>query len=67
MPESDLALLVRAAQAAGEIAMAHWRQSPRTWDKGGAAGPVTEADLAVDTMLRETLTAAFRKKPSPLR
>lgn len=57
-PERDLALLVSAARTAGEIALRYWRQDPRAWDKPGNAGPVTEADLAVDTHLRETLTAA---------
>lgn len=54
----DLSLLLDAAREAGEIARRYWRASPKTWDKGGGAGPVTEADLAVDTMLRETLLAA---------
>ena len=57
-PEDDLALLVDAARAAGPVAMAHWRQSPRVWDKPGSAGPVTEADLAVGRLLGETLRRA---------
>ena len=58
MPESDLALLIRAAEKAGEIASAFWQQDPQIWDKPADAGPVTEADLAVDKMLLEMLPAA---------
>jgi myo-inositol-1(or 4)-monophosphatase len=53
----DLALLVEAAKAAGEIARGFFRQSPRTWEKPGA-GPVTEADIAVNDMLAERLRGA---------
>lgn len=58
MPESDLALLIDAAKAAGEIAARYWRKHPKTWEKPGHQGPVSEADIAVDDMLRETLTSA---------
>jgi len=58
LPESDLALLIRAAEEGGRIAMSYWGRAPRMWDKPGGAGPVSEADLAVDSFLRETLTAA---------
>ncbi len=58
VPEDDLALLEEAALRAGEIALGHFRAEPRTWDKPGGAGPVTEADLAVDEMLRERLLGA---------
>jgi myo-inositol-1(or 4)-monophosphatase len=54
----DLALLIEAAHEAGEIAQPFWRQHPKTWDKGDGAGPVTEADLAVDHMLHAKLLAA---------
>jgi len=57
-PEDDLALLLDAAQAAGKIAQSFFRQDPETWDKGGGDDPVTEADIAVDRMLREELRAA---------
>ncbi|WP_375551248.1 3'(2'),5'-bisphosphate nucleotidase CysQ [Rhodophyticola porphyridii] len=56
--EDDLSLLVDAARRAGEIATRHWKQGPQVWDKPGGEGPVTAADLAVDEMLRTTLTAA---------
>ncbi|MEJ6395785.1 3'(2'),5'-bisphosphate nucleotidase CysQ [Gymnodinialimonas sp. 2305UL16-5] len=53
----DLALLIDAAHSAGEIARHYFRRDPQVWDKG-VDDPVTEADLAIDTMLRETLLAA---------
>ncbi|MDO9639134.1 MAG: 3'(2'),5'-bisphosphate nucleotidase CysQ [Pseudotabrizicola sp.] len=58
MPGRDLDLLTDAARAAGDIAMRFWRQNPQVWDKGGDHGPVTEADLAVNDMLKATLLAA---------
>ncbi|MEM1374362.1 MAG: 3'(2'),5'-bisphosphate nucleotidase CysQ [Pseudomonadota bacterium] len=57
-PRGDLALLLDAADEAGAIAMRHFQRDPKTWDKGGGAGPVTEADLEVDRMLREGLLSA---------
>jgi myo-inositol-1(or 4)-monophosphatase len=54
----DVALLCEAARAAGEIALRYWKQEPEVWDKGGSHGPVTEADLAVNAMLADTLRAA---------
>lgn len=57
-PEDDLALLSQAARAAGRIAMGFWRQAPRSWDKADGAGPVTEADLAVNEELQALLTGA---------
>ena len=59
MPAADdLALLHEAALEAGRIAMRHWRRDPRVWDKEGGAGPVTEADLAVNTCLEAMLRGA---------
>ena len=58
MPERDLTLLTAAATEAGRIAATYWTKSPRTWDKPGGHGPVTEADLEVDRMLRAELLAA---------
>ncbi|MEP2782654.1 MAG: 3'(2'),5'-bisphosphate nucleotidase CysQ [Pseudoruegeria sp.] len=58
MPGHDLQLLIKAAQASGEIAAQFWRHDPEIWDKSDNAGPVTEADLQIDTMLRDTLCAA---------
>ena len=58
MPAPDLSLLEQAAREAGEIALRHWRQSPEAWDKGGGAGPVSEADLAVNAHLERLLRGA---------
>ncbi|MES2540427.1 MAG: 3'(2'),5'-bisphosphate nucleotidase CysQ [Pseudomonadota bacterium] len=58
MPARDLALLTDAAREAGRIALRYWRKHPQVWDKGGEHGPVTEADLAVNDMLKLRLMAA---------
>ncbi len=58
MPETDLDLLIAAAQEAGKIASGYFKDDPQTWEKDGGAGPVTEADLAVDAMLRTELMAS---------
>jgi myo-inositol-1(or 4)-monophosphatase len=54
---ADLELLQDAAREAGALAMRFFRQSPNAWAKFGGS-PVTEADVAVDNFLRETLLAA---------
>ncbi|HWA29534.1 MAG TPA: 3'(2'),5'-bisphosphate nucleotidase CysQ [Rhizomicrobium sp.] len=54
---SDRALIEDAVRAAGAIARKFYGGDYKRWDKGKGQ-PVTEADLAVDTYLRETLTAA---------
>ena len=53
----DLALLLEAAAEAGAIAMRYFRKSPEVWMKNGRS-PVSEADYAADTFLRDKLTAA---------
>ena len=58
MPESDLDLLLRAGQLAAKIALKYFGKSPQTWDKSDGAGPVTEADLAIDTALQTLLREA---------
>ncbi|PIE15562.1 MAG: 3'(2'),5'-bisphosphate nucleotidase CysQ [Rhodobacterales bacterium] len=60
MPDAnpDLDLLIEAAHASGEIAGKYWRRSPQSWEKSAGAGPVTEADLAIDQMLRHELCTA---------
>ena len=58
MPVNDLTLLTEAARAAGGIARSYFQKNPRVWDKGGSAGPVTEADLEVDRMLSGDLRGA---------
>ena len=55
MPAPDLALLVEAAREAGRIAVGYAAGENRVWSKG-KDDPVTEADLAVDRFLRESLT-----------
>ena len=54
----DLELLLGAAQEAGDIARRFWRQAPAVWDKDHGAGPVTEADLAVNDFLLARLAGA---------
>ncbi len=56
-PEADLALLIDAARTAGEIARAHFRAEPEIWTKSDDS-PVTEADIAIDRVLRTDLRAA---------
>jgi len=56
--EADLRLLIDAAHAAGEIAARHWKRDPEVWHKPDEAGPVTEADLAIDKMLAAELGGA---------
>jgi len=59
LPENDdLKLLIDAARASGEIACKFWQKSPEIWDKDDNAGPVTEADLAVNKMLHAELKGA---------
>jgi myo-inositol-1(or 4)-monophosphatase len=58
LPARDLALLTEAAREAGRIALRFWRREPKVWDKGGEHGPVSEADLAVNDMLKLVLMAA---------
>lgn len=55
---ADIALLGDAAMRAGQIAARHFGHALRVWDKGAGQGPVSEADLAVNDFLRETLCAA---------
>ena len=57
-PEDDLALLVKAARQVGPIALSFWKAEPKAWDKPDDAGPVTEADLAVNDALQTMLTGA---------
>lgn len=54
---SDLALIESAVRDAGTIASSYFGGSYRSWQKGKGQ-PVTEADLAVDKFLHDTLSAA---------
>ena len=58
MPEADRRLLEAAARAAGEIALSFVGGPNAVREKPGGHGPVSEADLAVNRQLHETLTAA---------
>ncbi|MDG1338518.1 MAG: 3'(2'),5'-bisphosphate nucleotidase CysQ [Paracoccaceae bacterium] len=58
MPETDLDLLIEAAKDSAVIAQGFFQSDPKVWDKEGNAGPVTEADLAIDAMLIEKLRTA---------
>lgn len=59
MPETDdLALLIDTARRAGDISRSYFKRAPKTWDKPAGAGPVTEADIAVNEMLESHLRAA---------
>ena len=55
---TDLDLMIETVTKAGDIALGYFQRDPQVWHKADNAGPVTEADLAVDKMLRENLTAA---------
>jgi myo-inositol-1(or 4)-monophosphatase len=54
---ADLELLKSAALEAGALAMTFFRKSPSTWSKAGGS-IVSEADMAVDNLLRDKLTTA---------
>ena len=58
MPARDLRLLIDAARMAGRVATSFVGKTAQRWDKPGGAGPVTEADLAVNEMLASTLQLA---------
>ena len=58
MQATDLDLLVDAARRSGKIAAGYFGKAPTIWDKPDDAGPVTEADLAVNVMLQDTLGRA---------
>jgi myo-inositol-1(or 4)-monophosphatase len=56
-PDSDLDLLKSAVHEAGKIALNFFGGHYKRWTKDGGS-PVTEADLAVDTFLKNTLRPA---------
>ena len=53
----DLKLIRDAAAEAGRIAMTYFGREPEVWMKDGRS-PVSEADLAVDTFLKDALMLA---------
>lgn len=58
MQEADLALLIDAAKASGEIALKYFKNDVDVWDKGAGQGPVSQADLEIDQMLKLELIRA---------
>jgi len=58
LPAHDLPLLIDAARMAGRVATSFTGKTAQRWDKPGGAGPVTEADLAVNALLLSTLRQA---------
>lgn len=58
MPAHDLPLLIEAARAAGDLACRYSGSNTERWDKPGGAGPVTEADIAVNDLLDHHLRGA---------
>ena len=54
----DLELLISVAEEAAQIAVPLANGRAEMWEKSGGAGPVTEADLAVNAMLEARLKAA---------
>ena len=56
--ESEIEVLRDAVTEAGTVVMRYFGKSPETWDKPGE-GPVSEADLAANDLLRERLCGAF--------
>ena len=55
--KSELALLEEKAREAGKIALTFFGGDYKSWSKSGGS-PVTEADLAIDTYLKNSLRAA---------
>jgi len=51
------ARLAAAVRESGDLALSMFRTPIRNWTKGATASPVSEADIAVDRLLRERLTA----------
>ena len=58
VPEDDLTLLIDAARKAGAVARGFVGATAKRWDKPDNAGPVTEADLAVNDLLLSELRSA---------
>ena len=52
---ADLALIRTAAEEAGELALHYFRRDPEVWYKHHDRSPVSEADIAVDGLLRKRL------------
>jgi myo-inositol-1(or 4)-monophosphatase len=57
-PVAAAAHLAACVREAGQLALSMFRTSVRQWNKDGSS-PVSDADIAVDRLLRERLTAPF--------
>ncbi|WP_374763247.1 3'(2'),5'-bisphosphate nucleotidase CysQ [Yunchengibacter salinarum] len=55
--DADAQVLADAAQEAAELAMSYFRGGVTAWEKR-AGDPVSDADMAVDSLLKERLTGA---------
>jgi myo-inositol-1(or 4)-monophosphatase len=56
-PAAAATHLAACVREAGQLALSMFRTPLKQWSKGGSS-PVSEADIAVDRLLRERLTAA---------
>lgn len=54
----DLALMVEASRMAADIGMSHFRKDPEVWYKNEGRSPVSEADIAIDKLLKKVLLTA---------
>jgi myo-inositol-1(or 4)-monophosphatase len=57
-PAAAATHLAACVREAGQLALSMFRTSVKQWNKAGSS-PVSDADIAVDRLLRERLTAAF--------
>jgi len=57
-PAAAAAHLAECVREAGQLALSMFRTSVKQWHKEGSS-PVSDADIAVDQLLRERLTAKF--------
>lgn len=55
---SDAALLTRTVREAGALALRMFRTEIKQWTKGASSSPVSEADIAVDELIRQRLQSA---------
>lgn len=54
---NDVELVIEAARQAGDIGLKYFKKDPDVWTKGNES-PVSEADIAIDEYLKETLLTA---------
>ncbi len=55
--QQQAARLAEAVREAGALALSMFKTPLKNWTKGEALSPVSDADIAVDVLLRERLTA----------